>query len=224
METWELSDDSGRYFLSLPLLLPTTSRDVLAELGGLIYGGVLKTTFSCVSVCSSVWATRQAFRLTGGSICISEGSRCSTINSNLEGKAKVKKDRPHIRPQKVLYHCCLLPEAPECSVCLEPLHQRLQATLKEVASRRLSYGGIDNTSLSCCCGRDVIVRGWCRRDLPRSDQTHTWESNAAWRRVKMKAFGIWKRWRPLRVRISSTTSWSWKCYLLTHSIILSVGK
>jgi len=113
METWELSDDSGRYFLSLPLLLPTTSRDVLAELGGLIYGGVLKTTFSCVSVCSSVWATRQAFRLTGGSICISEGSRCSTINSNLEGKAKVKKDRPHIRPQKVLYHCCLLPEAPE---------------------------------------------------------------------------------------------------------------
>ena len=66
METWELSDDSGRYFLSLPSLLPTTSRDVLAELVGLIYGGVLKATFSCVSVCSSVWATRQAFRLTGG--------------------------------------------------------------------------------------------------------------------------------------------------------------
>ena len=94
METWELSDDLGRYFLSL--LLPTTSSDVLAELEGLIYGGVLKAAFSCVSVCSSVPATQQAFRLTGGSICISEGSRCSTINRTLEGEAKVEKDRPHI--------------------------------------------------------------------------------------------------------------------------------
>lgn len=106
----------------------------------------------------------------GGSICISEGSRCSTTSSNLEGKAKVEKDRPPVWPQKGLYHCRLLPEAPESFMCLEPLHQRLQAILKEVHSRRLSYGSIDTTILSRCHRRDVIVRGWCGRDLLRSDQ------------------------------------------------------
>lgn len=94
LEWWKLLSYQmiwGGYFLSLPWLLSTTSRDVLAELVDLIYGGLLKTTFSCVFVFSSVCATRQAFRLRRRSICISEGSRCSIINSNLEGKKKVKK-------------------------------------------------------------------------------------------------------------------------------------
>ena len=94
LEWWKLLSYQmiwGGYFLSLPWLLSTTSRDVLAELVDLIYGGLLKTTFSCVFVFSSVCATRQAFRLRGRSICISEGSRCSIINTNLEGKEKVKK-------------------------------------------------------------------------------------------------------------------------------------
>lgn len=39
----------------LPMLLSATSRDELAELVDLIYGGLLKTAFSCVFVCSSLY-------------------------------------------------------------------------------------------------------------------------------------------------------------------------
>ena len=39
----------------MPVLLSATSRDELAELVDLIYGGLLKTTFSCVFVCSSLY-------------------------------------------------------------------------------------------------------------------------------------------------------------------------
>lgn len=171
LEWWKLLSYQmiwGGYFLSLPWLLSTTSRDVLAELVDLIYGGLLKTTFSCVFVFSSVCATRQAFRLRRRSICISEGSRCSIINSNLEGKEKVKKGQIPYPTSGGFVLLLSLSEAPECFMCLEPLHQRLQANMKEAATRGVSYGSIDTANLSCCHGRNPIVRRRGRRDLQRS--------------------------------------------------------
>lgn len=189
----------------------------------LTYGGALKATLSCVSLCSSVWATRQAFRLRGKHMHLRRKQMLHN-QQQFRRKSNGGKGQTACLTSENFVPLLILPEAPESFMCLEPSHQRLQAILKEGDSRRHSYGSIDTTILSRCRRRDVIVRGWWGRDLLRSDQTCTWELNAAWQRVKIKAFGVWEQQRPLRVRISSTTSWSWKCYLLTHSIILSSGK
>lgn len=75
------------HFLSLPMLLPATSQRSASWACRSDLWTASKDNFQlCICMQLSVWATRQACRFRGRSICISEGSRCCIIKSNLEGK------------------------------------------------------------------------------------------------------------------------------------------
>lgn len=135
----------------------------------------------CICMQLSVWATRQAFRFRGRSICISEGSRCCIIKSNLEGKEKVKKGQnpypttsesfvPQLSPfwgSWVLFRSqATAPGA------IGPILIAWWAS-KKAAIRGVSYGIPGATKSSCCHGRDHIVSGWSRMGPQRNFQIYS---------------------------------------------------
>lgn len=102
LEQWEASEPahdlgrSGNFCLCLSCYLPLPELHQLSLQIWFIEGS--KDNFHlCVCMQLSVWATQQALRFRGRSICISERSRCCIISSNLEGKEKVRKNRPHVQ-------------------------------------------------------------------------------------------------------------------------------
>lgn len=177
----------------------------------------------------SVWATRQAFRFRGRSICMSQGSRCCIIKSNFEGKEIVRKGQtPH--PVSggfvpLLYSFWgsseLFVFQAAASKAVGTLLMAWCTAIKEAATRDGSYGPPDASEPSQCHHRVQIVRGWGRLGLQREvakPRANKWmQSGETWRSWSSKSANSKRHSGWDSTPSFSDLGWSWKCYLLTHA-------